>query len=311
MRFWPFFLLNLWIFSSCYRPNTESYQAFYSYLHSAPRQALPMRESDYFLVVLVNARHLDYTDTCSFFHTVAKHPSDGSKTGDVGHAWIYLQGKVNNKLFCLEGGHSGERGLLQAKYFDGIMNYNEWGWANPSSEQMLAGRYEPNPVRYLWETLSDGFFQKGSGGHCPTYAAKVDLTEEQFYSILAFIHPRSYPYRQYAITQHQCASFVSQVASLAGLQLDYQVSMAIEPSVWYGGMDVRLWKDCQYSVITVGSPDIVEKSLMAAVGEGKAEYALDWYLQRAKQKMIERRVLRRACASRRSSLPVPFQSKSI
>ena len=49
-------------------------------------------EEEYFVVFLVNARGLDYTDTLKFLKTVAKHPRDGSKNGDVGHAWVYLKG---------------------------------------------------------------------------------------------------------------------------------------------------------------------------------------------------------------------------
>jgi hypothetical protein len=273
----------LFIFSlfctSCYRPCSKAYQEFYQHLSQPCPIITEMSKTDYFLVILVDARHLDYTNNWSFFRTIAKHPSDGSKNGDFGHAWIYVEGLVNGKKIAIEGGHSGERGLLQAKYFDGIMNYNDWGYANPTPEQKLCPRYEPNPAKYLWTSQNDGFFQKGSGDHTPTFAVKINLSKNQFQQILKFIHPRCYPYQRYALTRHQCSSFVAEVASLADLYLDCEVSISIQPRVLYGGRWVRFWEDPQYALLTFSSPDQLEKSLMKAVNEGQAEYALDWYLK--------------------------------
>lgn len=272
-------LILLMLLPSCYRPWSPAYRHFYQHLSSSiPRKE--MHETPYFLIILVDARHLDYTDNQSFFNTVAKHP-DGSKSRDIGHAWIYLRGVVEGKEVIIEGGHSGERGRIQARYFDGIMNYNDWGYANPTEEEMCHPRYEPNPVKYLWTTQEDGFFQKGSGGHIPTFAAKIDLTEQQFQDIVKFIHPRHYAYHQYALTHHQCSSFVAQVASLADFYFDYEVSLSIQPSVFYRGYQIKLWEDPQYAVMIVASPDQIEKSLMEAVREGRAEYALDWYLNKS------------------------------
>lgn len=258
------FLFLCFLMGCC--PNTSGYRDFYAHLHQSRLPCRPMRESDYFLIVLVNARHLDYTDTVSFFNTVAKHPSDGSRNGDFGHAWIFLKGKLNGKTVAIEGGHSGERGMVQARYFDGIMNYND-----------SISPYEPNPAKYLWETLNDGYFERGSGGHRPTFAAKVDLTEEEFLKILTFIHPSSYPYEQYALIGQQCSSFAVQAAALAHFFFESETSMALRPRVWYGNQWVRLWEDPCYSTIRFATPDVIEKGLMKAVREGRAENAMTWY----------------------------------
>lgn len=270
------FSLLLLILSSCC-PSSPEYREFYDYLYNYRTPSKSMEESDFFLVILVDARHLDYTDNRSFFRTVGKHPCDGSKNGDVGHAWIYLHGWLKGKEVNIEGGHSGERGRIQAKYFDGIMNYNDWGYANPTPEQKCHPHFEPNPVKYLWTTQEDGFFQKGAGGHWPTFAAKINLTEEQFKAIMHFIHPSYYPYHSYALTDCQCSTFVVQVAALAGLDLDANVIMPIEKKIWFGGRWVRFWEDPYYAHICFGSPDKLEESLMKAVAEERAEYALEWY----------------------------------
>lgn len=270
---WIIFLVLL---SSCIGRSAD-YCHFYAHLHRPHAKWSSMQEDEYFLIILVEARHLDYSRTDAFFHSVAKHPSDGSKTGDVGHAWIYLQGKCNGKVIAIEGGHSAERDREIPRYFDGIMNYNDWGYANPTDEQKLCPRYEPNPVKYLWTTREDGYFQKGTGGHQPTFAAKVSLSDEQFTDILNFIHPCHYLYRYYALTEQQCSSFVVQVAALAGLSLEAQTSIKIAPNVYFGGRQVRFWENSCYATIHFPTPDVVEKSLMHAVETGQAEYALDWY----------------------------------
>lgn len=275
-----FRLLGILIFfflAACTHRSAE-YHHFYSHLQTFQPPCRGMQEDDYFLIILVDACHLDYTNTYQFFQSVAIHPSNGSTSSDLGHAWIYLQGKCKNgRTFVLEGGHSGEREVPPVCYFEGIMNYNDWGYANPTKEQLCHPRYEPNPIKYLWTMREDGFFQKGSGGHAPTFAAKITLSQKQFESILSFIRPRHYAYKYYALMGHQCCTFAAEVAALAGLQLDTQMTMRIAPSFYYRRAGIRLWADPRYSIMSFSTPDIVEKSLMQAVENGQAEYALDWY----------------------------------
>jgi hypothetical protein len=218
---------------------------------------------DPFLVILVDARHLDYSSTKGFFKTLTKHPSNGSKNGDVGHAWIYLEGEINGQPYILEGGHSGELGEIQPKYFDGVL--------------AASARSEADPIQYLWESQRDGFFQRGNGNHDPTFAAKIPLTEEQFKQILQFVH--HYDYADYAITRKQCSSFVSHVALIAGLRLACEQNMAIEQDVFICGEKIRLWENPVYSEITFSTPDVLEKSLQEAVAQGHVEDALEWYLK--------------------------------
>lgn len=213
-------------------------------------------EEEYFVVFLVNARSLDYTNSLKFLKTVAKHPRDGSKNGDVGHAWIYLKG---DKI--LEGGHSGELGELQPCYMEGVLDNCALG-AN-------------NPVSYLWCGQSDGFFQEGNGGHSPTFAAKVVLTKQQYQSIESFI--RTYPFHDYSLTGHQCCTFVREVAYLANLTIEDKVTLEIEPSLRLQGRAFQMWQDPKYRYLTFSSPDRLEVSLKQLVGEGRAEDALQWY----------------------------------
>jgi hypothetical protein len=269
-------------FVSCTCRSRE-YEDFYAHLQTFQAPSHSMQEEDYFVILLVDACHLDYTNACHFFQSVAIHPN-GSRRGDIGHAWIYLQGKCNGRIFVLEGGHSGEREEPPARYFDGIMNYNDWGYANPTPKQICCPRYEPNPIRYLWTKREDGFFQQGSGGHSPTFAAKISLSPQQCERILSFI--RHYPYCDYGLMGPQCCTFVAQVAALAGVSLATHTMMRVAPSIYYGKTWIRLWEDPYYSQVTFSTPDVLEKSLIKAVENGEAEYALDWYFKQKSLSLI-------------------------
>ena len=211
---------------------------------------------DYFIVFLVNARQLDNACTKHFLKSVAKHPSDGSKNGDVGHAWIYLKG---DKI--LEGGHSGEFGVEQPRYMEGVMDNIALGAKNPAS--------------YLWTTQCDGCFQKGNGGHLPTYAAKASLTEEEYLEICAFI--QNYPFQDYCLTTRQCCTFVREIGKIAGVQLEDQAVLKLDACISIGGKSYKFWEDPCYEYLPYGSPDQMELSLKKLVANGQAENVTTWY----------------------------------
>lgn len=250
-------------FWGCHWKPSHEYQALYSHLNFRFNGNFKMQETDYFLVILVDAPHLDYTNNTKLLQTIIKHPN-GCQRRDFGHAWIFLKGIIDGIDVYVEGGHSGELGLMQAKYFDGIMNNIDYG--------------ETNPIKYLWSSQRDGFFEEGSGIHFPTFAAKIDLTKEEFDSILHLLQ-REYNYSLYSLTANQCCSLVAQAAEIAHLRLDYQNTISIDPCLKFAGEWLPLWKDPEYSLFTFGCPDILEKSLIHAVLQGKAEYALPWYLR--------------------------------
>lgn len=255
-------LLLILLPSCCWHPHRDGYTHQYAHLRELPTDSLRTEESDYFVIFLVNARHLDYEKSQYFFQTMHKHPDDASKNGDVGHAWIYLQGKKEGTILAIEGGHSGEVGENCPRYLEGVM-------------QRVMAR-DPNPIAYLWEPLNDGFFQPGAGGHHPTFAAKRDLTEAEFERLWFFV-THEYPFHQYALTGRQCCRFLQETASLLGLDLEVEATLSIEPHLRFLGKRVRLWEDPGFQELTFASPDSLEKSLMVLVGSGEAECALNWY----------------------------------
>jgi len=193
-----------------------------------------------FLVIHVDAPHLDYTSGQTLVHSLAKK-------GRFGHAWIYLQGYLDGELVYIEGGHSGELGTKRPTYFHGVMDAFERG--------------ESNPIAYLWTSPQDGFFQIGPGKHKATFSLKIEITQSEFLAMYSYIRPSNYSYAEYSLTGKQCCSFVAEVASFAGLQLEHRVTVPVEPRMRFRGTCMRLWEDPAYSTIMFSSVDRLEQSL--------------------------------------------------
>jgi len=264
-----FCLLCIIAFTACHPTCFRSeYISQYNHIEVAratARAEKPFKDDPYFLVLLVDAKHLDYSEVPLLFSTIAKHPN-GSRERDVGHAWVVLSGFRDGKRMLIEGGHSGELGVIAPRYLDGILLHED----------------EPNPIRYLYTTLPDGYFEAGSGGHSPTYAIRLALTETQFEAIYQFMQPHNYPYNHYSLLESQCTSFAAKIAALAGLDLGYEISIAVPSSLELAGHKVRLWSDPKYQTMTLETPDILEKSMIDAVLSGKAHSALAWYRKNKK-----------------------------
>lgn len=259
-----FFALLFLAFGCRSIPQTAAYHEFYAYDSQDTSVVTPVEHSPFFVVLLVSARHLNYTDGKSLLGTMTKHPRRGTKESNVGHAWVLLHGTIEGECLVFEGGHSGELGYSQPTYFNGVMDRIDKG--------------DLNPISYLWEEQNDGFLQRGSGGHRPTYAIKVEITEEQYHEVLAYIH--NYDYRHYSLVENQCASFVAGIAALVGLELPCEVAVSI-PSTLKG---VTLWGDKRYASITLFTPDVLERSMAKAVQRGEAQYVLPWYLRYYRQR---------------------------
>lgn len=262
-----FFVL---LFTSCHpRCFKDSYHEQYSHLPEVQNQIqnepLFQKETDYYLVICVDAKHLDYSDIDSLLSTIAKHPN-GSRSRDYGHAWIRLVGMKDEKKMMFEGGHSGELGRIRPTYLDGV-------YALATKKPIP----DPNPVQYLFGALPDGFLQKGSGGHKPTFACRIELTENQFTTIWDFCTKGSYDYSRYSLTENQCTHFVVRVAALIGLELDAEVTMKIPKRAKFWSREIILWNDPRYSTISFLSPDALEKSLLFSVKNTTSTPCLKWY----------------------------------
>jgi hypothetical protein len=257
-------------------PKTELWQQQYQYLNYTVPEKEHFTKADFYIVFLVAARHLDYSDSRVLFEAVS-NIDNKVRRSRVGHAWIYLRGIKGNKILIVEGGQSVGFGKLETGFVEGVVNLAEYGYANPTAAEKQHPRYEPNPIKYLWEDREDGFYQEGSGFLAPTFAAKVNISETQFEQVLAFMDPEKHSYRNFSLTGKQCSSFVAEAAELVGLKLEHEVTIHIPRELKLNGKTYHLWNDPQYSKLTFSTPDIIERSLIQLVTSGRAEYALDWY----------------------------------
>ncbi|MGK5594220.1 MAG: hypothetical protein ACSNEK_02550 [Parachlamydiaceae bacterium] len=235
-------------------------------------------QAENFIVFLVEAPHLQYESVSGLLKSVAKHPSNYSKNGDVGHAWIYLHGYLDGKEIVCEGGHSGELGVIQPTYFKGVY------------DNILLG--SKNPISYLFCAQEDGFFQRGNGNHVPTYAAKMRLTEQQLRMVIDFIH--QYDFKKYSLTERQCCTLINEIASQLGLTLKTKRLVYFPQEALIGKNKVCLWTDPKYSKICFSCPDLLELALKKAVEEGQLEPAKQWsdaYYRPSLQKLLQQGLL--------------------
>lgn len=243
-------LICLFLLTSCSPHVSSRYKEQYAHIKEGKR--LPKARAavnDPLVIFYVAAPRLDYSDARFFLKTMMKHPVDYSLNADVGHAWVYLKrGEEEYEL-----GHTGEFGQEKPKYLDGVFE--------------KAGQKDPNPISYLWEEMNDGILQKGSGGHTPTFAGLLEVSDETFEAILEWIE--SYPKKNYGLTTRHCCTFALGIAELCGLSGFSEKTLEIPKVLRVGKQEVELWKDPKYSKLSFLTPDSFEKDLIRWAKEGK------------------------------------------
>lgn len=253
--------------SSCSQRMSDAYVSRYQYLGGvqAANQAGPQfsGRSDYYLVVLVDARHLDYTSPSNYFSTLSQGlflPQDPN----TGHAWIILAGKEEGKPWVFEGGHTGEFGLYAPRYFDEVVRR---AWED----------HDPNPAGYLFHPLPDGCLQYGSGGHSPTFAAAFPLNEQGYQRVRRLLTNDGYDFSRWGLRGPNCLRFSLSCLAAVGLELNCQEKIVLPQFFTYKGERVALWEDPAYSVMYVDTPELLEKRLWDLVETGQAIVATKWY----------------------------------
>lgn len=224
------------------------------------------------LLILFDCPHWDYSDGTLLFRSIAR--SQATSSSSIGHAWIYLKGNYQGKAIEIEGGHCAEFGRIQPKYFEGIMNYAQYGSLEKKDGKE---KKEPNPIKYLWEPQKDGIFQKGSGGHIPNYAIDLSITQKQFESIYLFLAQKKYAYTYYHLIYHQCCSLILHVLELCQITLDPWIEVSIPSQIKIADKSLSLWTDPSYKILPLMTPDTVKKELENLFSSADAQNALNRY----------------------------------
>ncbi len=243
-----FFLIFL---TGCYRSGDS--------LRECERSSVQFQgETEYALVVLVDARHLDYSSPSSYLTTLSQTPFS-----HTGHAWVLLIGKQDGHPWIFEGGHTGEFGRLAPRYFDELVQ--------------LSRCKDPNPAKYLFSPLPDGRLEIGSGDHKPTLAAAFSITKEGFDRIMRLFDPDGYDFSQWGLRGPHCVHFVLSCLACVDVDLSCQKEIDLPSSFTYNGEKIALWTDSAYSRLTTETPELLEEQLIDQVYKGGALVATKWY----------------------------------
>lgn len=260
------------VFSSscCSHRMTDTYTRNYKYLKNlrSLQKERSISSKDippYFLVINVNAPRLNYESFDAFIKTLQwgvlfrRDPM-------IGHVWVILGGKIKERTYFFEGGHSGELGLSAPKYFDEVLRRAQEG-------------LDPNPVQYLYKALPDGYLEIGPGIHTPTSSILIPLSRQQFLSCLSLFDPRSgYDFSHWSLRDHNCITFLQALLSRADIYTHLQQShIQIPEKIQMDRRKIRLWTDSQFSIFTLTTVDDVEKWMYIQLAKGKAFNSKKWY----------------------------------
>jgi len=199
-------------------------------------------DQGYFLYVLNNANYWDYRDAQSFVFSFVKHPR--------GHSWLILESPQGR----IECGHSGNYGIKQPHYHDGVIQKIREG--------------DPNPIAYLWQTMHDGQYESGNPGYDPTFVWRMPITKRGYERVHDYILNRDY--QSFSLSTYNCGEMVTQAAALAGVNLASFVRLTFPPEGDVMGYHLRAWTDPAYRVFDIRSMDVLELDLrhLARMGIG-------------------------------------------
>jgi hypothetical protein len=204
--------------------------------------SLSTEPTGYRLVLLTGSIGVDVPN--GHLHVSGGHRTGLLKVTETGHSWVILE-SPGKRIEC---------GLTpkSRNWFGGVSKLQKEG--------------DPDPISYLWRDLPDGKRHGHLRGFHPSFAAAVNLTEEQYAAIAKFID--GFDFRTFNLMKHECTTFTVETARQVGLELDYQLEIDIPRTARLLGKDYRVWTDPQYSELEIATPDVLERSLRDLAKQG-------------------------------------------
>jgi hypothetical protein len=208
-----------------------------------PATRTPVGEAGYYLHILTRAGDWDYSNTRSFLLSHAREP--------WGHCWLILE-SPGNRLEC---GVTGNFGRERPEYGAGVR------------QRLRDG--DPNPIAYLWVTMSDGQLQIDDGRRTPTFVWRMPITKRRHELIRQ--HVMHWKYGEIGVRTNNCVDMVTEGAQLAGINLIHRIRLTVPPEVEVLGKPLRMWTDPQYRILEYSTPDVLEADLrhLARFGIGR------------------------------------------
>lgn len=211
----------------------------------------PVGDEGYYLYILNEAANWDYSNAESLLFSIWQRP--------WAHTWLILERPQER----LEFGHTGDFGQAKPRFHDGVFQKIREG--------------DPNPIAYLWQTMSDGQFQIGKPNRPPTFVWRIPITRRRHHVISEYVKQRRYD--QFGVRSHNCTDMAVETARLLGINLIHRIRFTVpqETRVW--GRMVRVWTDPQYRILEYSTPDVLETDLRQLAQLGIGKDVTEWYLE--------------------------------
>ncbi|MCE5274694.1 MAG: hypothetical protein LLG43_06130 [Deltaproteobacteria bacterium] len=215
-----------------------------------PATGTPVGDEGYYLYILNETANWDYSDATSLVFSIWLRP--------WAHSWLILESPQDR----LEFGHTGDFGQTKPRYHEGVFQKIRDG--------------DPNPIAYLWHTMSDGQFQIGKPNRPPTFVWRMPITRRRYQLIYDHVMQRKYD--QFGIRTNNCTDMVIEAASLAGVNLIHRIRLTLPPETKVWGRMRRVWTDPQYRILEYSTPEVLEADLRHLASLGIGSDATGWYL---------------------------------
>ena len=214
-----------------------------------PATKTPVGDEGYYLYILNESADWDYSDAASLVFTIWMRP--------WAHSWLILESPRDR----LEFGHTGDLGQTKPRFHEGVYQKIREG--------------DPNPIAYLWQTMSDGRLQIGKPNRPPTFVWRMPITQRRYQLIYEHVMQRKYD--QFGVRTNNCTDMVVETAALAGINLIHRIRLTLPPEKKFWGRTVRAWTDPQYRILEYSTPDVLEVDLRHLAKLGIGMDATKWY----------------------------------
>ena len=215
-----------------------------------PATRTPVGDDGYYLYILNEAANWDHSDPKSILFSIWQRP--------WAHSWLILESPQER----LEFGHTGDFGRTKPRFHDGVFQKIREG--------------DPNPIAYLWQTMSDGQFQTGMPNRPPTFVWRMPITQRRHQLIYEYMMQRKYD--QFGVRSNNCTDMVIETAALAGINLIHRIRLTLPSETRIWGRTVRVWTDPQYRILEYGTPEVLEADLRHLARLGIGSDVTKWYL---------------------------------
>ena len=226
---------------------------------------------------------------CRFAPDADLDPATGTPVGDEGYYLYILNECCQLGLQQYRSRFSSQSGSVRGRIVGsswkvpGIV----WNSATPATSGKTKPRYhvgvfqrirdgDPNPIAYLWQTMSDGQFQIGKPNRPPTFVWRMPITRRRYQLIYEYVMQRKYD--QFGVRTNNCTDMVVETAALAGINLIHRIRLTLPPETKVLGRTRRVWTDPQYRILEYSTPDVLEVDLRQLARLGIGSDVTEWYL---------------------------------